>query len=212
MSSYQFAENIYLAPTPAGAFYAVSNSTPEPLRNLLLALLRQDKTPTPITGKLIDWTGSSSVESMMALLHEAQLMAFIEGLEDPLELPGSGFGHDAEILLSFLSTSGKALLVDNTGCAIAQSGFDQESVEILCALSVDLATVQDRHEKRLEKHFDLSIHGWGPMDSSGSSQIGTWPIYIGDKRLLLVIPGEPRFNCEQFTLLIWSLVKRYSDQ
>ncbi len=212
MTNYQFAENIYLAPTPTGAFYAVSNPAPEPLRIFLHALLKQERTPKPITSQLINWTQANSVKSMMALLHEAQLMTYIEGLQEPLKLPDSGFGNSAEILLSYLSTSGNAVLVDNTGCAIAHSGFDQETVEMLSALSADLLTVQDRHEKRLEKHFDLTINGWGAMDASGSSRIGTWPIYIGQKRLLLVIPGEPRFNCPQFTLLIWSLVKRYFDQ
>ena len=92
-------------------------------------------------------------------------------------------------------TSGKSLIADDVGCVIACSGFDTETAEMLSALSADLVAIQDRHEKRLEKHFGLTIHCWGAMDSSGSNRIGTWPLYIGGKRLLLVIPGEPRFNC-----------------
>ncbi len=211
MADYQFADNIYLAPTPAGAFFAVSSPAKEPLRDLLLGLLKQEETLRPVTGQLIDWTGAGNVESLMSLLQQAQSLSWIEGVDEPLHLPDSGFGTMVEILLASLSTSGKALLVDDTGCAITHCGFDNDTAEMLSALSADLVAIQDRHEKRLEKHFGLTIHGWGAMDSSGSSRIGTWPLYIGGKRLLLVIPGEPRFNCPEFTLLIWSLVRRYSE-
>ncbi len=211
MADYKFADNIYIAPTPAGAFYAVSSPVREPLRDLLLGLLQQEETPKPVIGQLVDWSGAGSIESTLSLLHQAQELAWIEGVEEPLLLPGSGFGTMIEILLASLSTTGKALLVDDVGCVLARCGFDTDTAEMLSALSADLVAIQDRHEKRLEKHFGLTIHGWGAMDSSGSSRIGTWPLYIGGKRLLLVIPGEPRFNCPEFTLLIWSLVRRYSN-
>ena len=211
MANNQFAENIYLAPTPAGAFYAVSNPAKDPLRDLILALLKQKETPRPITGQLVDWSGAGNVESMMSLLQQAQSLAWIEGVEEPVQLPESGFAATAEILLSSLSSSGKAMLVDDMGCAVTRCGFDAETAEMLSAMSADLVAIQDRHEKRLEKHFGLNIHGWGAMDSSGSSRIGTWPLYIGDIRILLVILGEPRFNCPEFILLIWNLVRRYSQ-
>ena len=211
MTNYQFAENIYMAPTPAGAFYAISNPTKEPMRDLLIELLSQKKTPRPVTGQLIDWTGTGNVESMISILHQAQSLAWIEGLDEPLQLPDSGFSATIEILLASLSTSGKALLVDEMGCLISRYGFDSETAEMLSALSADLVAIHDRHAQRLEKSFELTIDGWGAMDSSGSSRIGTWPLYIGAKRLLLVILGEPRFNCPEFTLLIWSLVRRYSQ-
>ena len=206
----QFADNIYLAPTPAGAFYAVSSPAKEPLRDLLLALLNQKETPRPVIEQLVDWSGSGNARSMMSLLYQAQSLSWIEGLDQPVLLPESGFGATAEILLRSLSASGKALLVDNMGCAVIRNGFDAETAEILSALSVDMFSIQDRHEKRLEKHFDLATAGWGALDSSGSSRLGTWPLYIGNIRLLLVVLGEPRFNCPEFTLLIWNLVRRYS--
>ncbi len=211
MADYQFAENVYMAPTPAGAFFAVSSTSSEPLRNLLLSLLRQKETPRPMTGQLIEWTGTSNVESMVSVLEQAESLAWIEGIDEPVTLPDSGFGDTAEILLASLSTSGKALLVDDAGCTMASCGFDAETAEMLSALSADLVALQDRHEKRLEKHFGLTIHGWGAMDSAGASRIGAWPLYVGKKRMLLVILGEPRFNCPEFTLLIWNLVRRYSQ-
>lgn len=210
MTSYQFADNIYLAPTATGAFYAVSNPQKEPLRDLILALLREEQTPQPVTTQLIAWSGLHNVESMIELLQQAQSLSWIEGIEQPASVPDSGFGSTVERLLGYLSTSGKALLVDDMGCSIARHGFDAETAEMLSALSADLVALQDRHEKRLEKHFGLTIHGWGAMDSAGYSRIGAWPLYIGEKRLLLVILGEPRFNCPEFTQLIWMLVRRYS--
>ncbi len=209
IAEFQFADNIYLSPTPSGAFYAISSPAKEPMRTLLLALLRQEESQQPITNKLIEWTGVDDIEGVLSLVQQAQSLAWIEGLEEPITLPDSGFATMVEILLESLSNSGKALLVDGSGCTIACSGFDDETAEMLSAFSTDLIAVQDRHEKRLKKYFGLNIHGWGAVDSSGSSRIGTWPIYIGDKRLLLTIPGEPRFNCPEFTLLIWSLVRRY---
>ncbi len=210
MADYKFANNVYIAPTPAGSFYAVSSPAEDPLRNLLLGLLQQEETPIPVIGQLTDWTGAGNVEDTLSILQQAQDLAWIEGLEEPLLLPSSGFGSMIEILLASLSTSGKALLVDDAGCSVARSGFDAETADMLSALSADLVAIQDRHEKRLEKHFGLTIHGWGAMDSAGSSRIGTWPLYIAGKRLLIVILGEPRFNCPEFTLLIWSLIRRFS--
>lgn len=209
ITEFQFADNIYLSPTPAGAFYAISSPVKEPLRDLLLALLKLEESQQPNISNIIEWTGVADAKAVLSLVEQAQSLAWIEGLEEPIALPNSGFGTMMEILLESLSNSGKALLVDGSGCPIASSGFDNETAEMLSAFSTDLVAVQDRHEKRLKKYFGVNIHGWGAMDSSGSSRIGAWPVYIGDKRLLLVIPGEPRFNIPEFTLLIWSLVRRY---
>jgi hypothetical protein len=61
----------------------------------------------------------------------------------------------------------------------------------------------------MARHLGQSSHGWAAVDAYGSSRFGAWPLYIGDKRMLLVLLGEPRLNDSSFLAMVWLLIENY---
>ena len=47
------------------------------------------------------------------------------------------------------------------------------------------------------------------MAANGASELGFWPLYMGDEYFILILTGAPRFNQEAFTTLMWTLGVRY---
>ena len=43
-------------------------------------------------------------------------------------------------------------------------------------------------------NLGLASHAWAIVDAFGCSQIGFWPIFIGDTRFVIAISGIPHFN------------------
>ncbi len=208
VTDYQLLEQYYVLPTPAGAFYAVSSSEPDPMRKLLLALMQDRVTPK---FKLDTLSARLDIEkpALLDLLRQAQTLAWIQGFETPRETPASRIGPRLETLLAPLSAIHKGLLVDWNGFAFARHGIDDETAATLSALAADIAAVENRHAARLKKYLGVASQGWAAVDAYGASRIGAWPLFVGDQRFLLVLQGEPRLNLEQFVELTWILVNRY---
>lgn len=206
---HTFAENIYLTPTPKGAFYAVESPKPDQARSFLLQLMQESRSPRPITSQLINWTDTNSIKAMMDYLETLQHRGFIEGSTRALSMPDQGFNSLCKGLLARLSLSGKAMLVDDHGCTLAYAGFNPDQADMLAALSADLSALQDRHSKHLSHYFGLAEHGWGALDAQGNSRIAVWPLYLPTERLYLSVFGEPQFDVAEFRRLIWLLVRRY---
>ncbi|PUB88526.1 MAG: hypothetical protein DBP01_11850, partial [gamma proteobacterium symbiont of Ctena orbiculata] len=49
-------------------------------------------------------------------------------------------------------------------------------------------------------------------DASGNSQLGFWPLHIGQQRFVLVIEDRPCLNQPAFRDLVWTLTLRYSTE
>lgn len=212
MSDYQLIDPYYLLPTAAGAFYAVSSQEPDTLRSLLLSLLQQKTTPKLDLDKLATSIGVHSEQQILELLHQAQTLSWIQGFNSPQKLPDSGMSKIMPKLLAPLSSIQKSLLVDWNGFPIAEHGLDDETATVLSALSVDIASVEARHAKRLRQTLGVSTQGWAAVDAYGSSRIGAWPLFVGKQRFLLVLQGEPKLNQPEFITLIWLLTERYHDE
>ncbi len=210
MSSYRLIEDLYLAPTPAGAFFAVSDRRFDPLRALILALLREPTTPPArmeALEALID--DLEQAPTLFDLLRRAQALAWLQGHREPRRLEVSSVGGTLQALLAPLSSRGKAMLVDWNGFSLARCGLDDETAETLAAVSADLAHIQGRYADRMERQFGLPSQGWGAIDAGGNSRIGAWPLFVGEHRFMLVIVGEPRLNRPELVDLVWLLVQRY---
>jgi hypothetical protein len=208
-ADFELAPGLYLQPTVAGAYHALSRREATPLRRLILALARHRSSPQADEASVARWLGTTDLQSALATLHRAQTLGLVQGYGEPRELPGLGVGQELNQLLPHLSSVGKALIIDWNGLSLASCGLQPDAADALAALSADLIAVQERHAARLGQQLGLATHGWAAVNAYGSSRIGAWPLYVGDERLMLVLLGEPRLNQPEFLALAWVLINRY---
>ncbi len=208
---YALAGDLFVLPTPAGAYHAVSTPDDSRVRRLLLALLRHRSSPRIDTRFLCESLDTDSEQEALEVLHRAQSLAWIEGYDKARDVPELGVGQELRELLPQLSSVGKGLIIDWNGLSLASCGIDDATADTLAALSADLIGVQERHADRMAEHLGQSSHGWAAVDAYGSSRIGAWPLYVGDKRMLLVLLGEPRLNDSSFLAMVWLLIENYGQ-
>lgn len=205
----ELTPGLYLLPTAAGAFHALSRREDTPLRRLILALARHRSSPLADEVEIARWLGLADRQAALETLHRAQTLSFIQGYTTVHAVPALGVGNELHQLLPHLSSVGKGLIVDWNGLTLASCGLGEDAADALAALSADLIAVQERHAARLVQHIGLATHGWAAVNAYGSSRIGAWPLYVGEERLMLVLLGEPRLNKPEFLALAWVLINRY---
>lgn len=210
MSAYTLTEGLYLYPTPAGAYYAVCANDADKPRQFLRQLLLQPVTPALNYENLSHLAGVADPEKCNELLYHCQKLSWVQGLTAPEEYPSDLLENILPGLLSKMSESGKVLLADMQGFYLASHGFPHEVAEELSGLSAELSTVHERRSGLLMNNLGISSHAWGIIDVFGNSQIGFWPLFIGQNRFVIVISGIPHFNQPEFVKLIWALSKRYA--
>ncbi len=206
---FELANDLFILPTPAGAYFAVSSTEDSRVRRLLLALLRHRSSPQVTAEFLCTCLETDDEQEALEVLHRAQSLAWVEGYEQPRDLPALGVGKEIDQLVPRLSSVGKGLIIDWNGLSLSRCGINETTADALAALGADLIGLQERHAERLGRHFGQTSHGWAAVDAYGSSRIGAWPLYIGDKRILLVLLGEPRLNDPSFLALVWLLIESY---
>lgn len=199
----------YLAPTPAGAYFSVSGTEETPARQFLQFLLAQENSFELSTENLQKYMPVESSEDTSALLAHMQKLGWVQSLEQSLEAPTERLETILPDMLEQLSASGKALLADDQGFYISSSGFPHETAEELSGLSASLATLHDRYRGVLKNNLGESSSAWGLVDAMGNSQIGFWPMFIGEHRFGLVIGGLPQLNRPALISLVWALMMRY---
>lgn len=209
MTKYTLAEGVYIHPTPAGTYYAISSTERNPSRRMIQSLLTKGSSPLLTLDGLMEWSDISDEEQVLTLLHHAQGLGWVQGLEasricsdEPLEM-------QLPKLLKSLSVNGKVLLADQQGFYLASSGFPHEVAEELSALSADLATMHNRRSGLLLNNLGMASSAWAIVDAAGNSKIGFWPLYIGSQRFVLVISGVSQFNHPDFVNLVWVISRRY---
>ncbi|WP_457668523.1 hypothetical protein [Thiolapillus sp.] len=210
MSEFILHEGTFIAPTPAGAYYASASPTSDPARHVLQQLLQLKKTPSLTMVKLQGWTGLDSEEAQRLLYH-LQSQALVQGFDQPRVCPDGPLEEILPQILPAFSSEGKALLADDQGFYVASAGFPHEAAEELAALSASLGTLHKRHKRLLSNNLGYHTSAWTLSDAAGNSQIGFWPLFIGAQRFSLVIGGVPRLNQNTFTQLVWILGIRYGD-
>ena len=209
MDDIQIQEHLFLFPTPAGAYYAVSSPEGDPARQLLRSLLRLKTTPQLNVDSLKDLLMMNDETELLRLLKRMQDTGWLQACDKAQHVPEGGLEKVLPELLAPLSNSGSVLLADNLGLHISHIGFDTAAVEQLSALSADVSILHERHLSLLKNKLELNSSAWAIVDAAGNSQTGFWPMHIGKQRFVLVICGLPRHNQTVFTFLIWLLSIRY---
>ncbi len=209
MNRYQLNQGYYITPTPAGAYYSVSGNQQNPSRSLLHRLLSLRSSPLLTIEKLQQWQQVDDEHKALDLLYHVQDQGWVGGLDNSISVPKGVLEDILPALLADLSDTKKALLADAQGFYISSRGFPHETAEELSALSADIASMHDRHQHLIQNNLGLSTSAWSLVDAAGNSQVGFWPMYIGDQRFVLVISGLPYLNQPSLTNLIWALYSRY---
>lgn len=209
MAHFQLIDDLYIAPTPGGAYYGISSSEQNPSRRLLLTLLKGDSSPALSIDALQEWTGQTDPDEALELLFHAQNLGWVEGYKEARQAPEGALEEVLPELLPLLSASGKALLADGQGFYISSQGFPHETAEEVSALSADVASMHERHRGLLTSNLGMGTSAWSLVDAAGNSQMGFWPLYVAEQCFVLVIAGMPRLNQPALKSLIWALVKRY---
>ena len=210
MANFILAEDIYVHPTPAGTYYAVSATDPNPSRRMIQSLLKKQSSPRLTLDSLRSWSDIEDEEQVLTLLYHAQGLGWVQGLDSPRECNEQSLEVQLPGLLKTLALQGKVLLADHQGFYLASSGFPHEVAEELSALSADLANLHTRRSGLLVNNLGLASSAWAIVDAAGNGKIGFWPLFIGSQRFVLVISGMPQFNHPDFVNLVWVLSRRYA--
>jgi len=212
MSSYSLTEGLYLFPTPAGVYYAVSSEETDKPRQFLRKLLHQRQTHALNLENLKQLMGYDEQQKCLELLHHCQKLGWVQGLNAAQEYPAGTLETILPGYLSKMSENGKGLLADKQGFYLASHGFPHEVAEELSALSADVATVHERRSGLLMNNMGLASHAWAVVDVFGNSQVGFWPLFIDKNRFVIAISGVPHFNQPEFVTLVWALTIRYATK
>jgi hypothetical protein len=212
LSAYSLTEGLYLYPTPSGAYYATCSVETDKPRQFLRALLKQPQTCALNAANLQQLMSQDEEQKCMELLHHCQKLGWIQGLDTVIPYPQGALEEILPELLSKISEHGKALLADSQGFYLASHGFPHEVAEELSALSAEIASVHERRSGLLMNNMGLASHAWAVIDASGNSQVGFWPLFIGNNRFVVAISGIPHFNQAEFVSLVWALSIRYTTK
>jgi hypothetical protein len=212
MSNYTLTEGLYLYPTPAGAYYAVSSTETDSRRQFLRRLLQQSSTPALNLNNLKDLVGVDDPEKCYEMLFHCHKLNWVQGIDAAERYPSDSLENILPGLLRTMSESGKVLLADIQGFYLASHGFPHDVAEELSALSAELTNIHERRAVLLMDNLGVSSNAWALIDVFGNSQIGFWPLFIGSNRFVIVISGVPHFNQPEFVKLIWALSKRYATK
>ncbi|MEY4749085.1 MAG: hypothetical protein RIQ60_1299 [Pseudomonadota bacterium] len=205
---YSLAGDFFLHPTPAGAYFAASRPSREPARVFLQRLLREAATPRLQVELVQAWMGMSASDAL-EFVYRMQSAGLVQGLPVPVSVPPDSVEALLPPLLAQLAEDGRALLADQRGLYLGTAGFTHEAAEELAALGADIGRVHERHSQMLHGNLRLRGDGWGLIGANGASELGFWPLYMGDEYFILILAGAPRFNQEAFTTLMWTLGVRY---
>jgi hypothetical protein len=206
MNDYALTENVFLSPTPKGAYYATASSEIEPARSILQGLMSRDTTRNPVPDEIAAWTGETD---NLALLYRMERVNWLAGTPEPSTLAVRNLEADMPAALAQISDEGRALLADTQGFPLAQAGFHHEIAEELSLLGAEIANLQHKYDNLIRSNLRLTSAAMGLLDSAGNSQFGAWPLYVGKQQFMLLIEGMPKFDQPAFLQVIWSLCWRY---
>ena len=196
------ADGRYASVTPAGCYHVVEGGAPTAARDALTALLRTAETPA------LD-TLDGGVASELRGLVDAGLVALREEVE---RLPSGTIAELLPSVLPALSERGRVVLTESgQGFFLDYVGVGRDEAEEIAVLASGLRATADRSSVLLGDALDVHSRAFAVVDPAGNSEIGFWPLRVGDNEFTLTILGIPRFNSPQFRLLVWALVERYGQ-
>lgn len=207
MIEYQLTTDVHIIPTSLGAYYAASNPQPGPARALIFGMMANDEMKPISMGALRRYTGDTDP---LPLLYRMENAHWIEGRAESERLATQHIETDVPKLLRQLSGNSKALLTDTQGFYLTNAGFAHEQAEDLAIFAAEIATIQRKQSDLIRGSLRLGVPAMAVVDSGGNSELGFWPLYIGDHQFMLIVSGIPLFDRPAYMHLIWALCLRYN--
>lgn len=207
MVEYQLTADVHIIPTSRGAYYAVSNPQPETARALIFAMMANDEMKSISMDALRRYTGNTDP---LPLLYRMENAHWIEGRAESEVLATQHIERDVPKLLGQLSGNGKALLTDAQGFYLTNAGFAHEQAEDLAIFAAEIATIQRKQSSLIRGNLRLGAPAMAVVDSGGNSELGFWPLYIGEHQFMLIVSGIPLFDRPAYMHLVWALCLRYN--
>jgi hypothetical protein len=146
----------------------------------------------------------------LQLLYWMEKSKWIAGRAESETLAAQHIETDVPFLLGQLSGDGKAVLADHQGFHLVSAGFAQDVAEELAIFAAGISSIQDKHSELIRSKLRLGTVAMAVIDSGGNSELGCWPLYIGEHHFMLVVSGIPKFDQTAYLHLIWALCKRYN--
>lgn len=209
---YSLNPNLYLLPTPAGAFSALTRVSENNFVYFLTELLRNGGSEQISIDRLTQWSGLDTPEQSLEFLFQAQKLGWVQAFDEPFNLSSGSFEQTLSELLPHLSAERKVLLADLQGFCLHSCGFAPEVTDELSALSGSLATLHQRHQRFLNGTLELHSNAWALMNAAGHSQLGFWPLHVDTNQFMLVMAGQPTFNKPHLVELAIYLHRRFAGQ
>ena len=209
MSKHSLVKGLFIYPTPIGCYYTISSPVEDSARDFIKRLLQLPSTPELNIDSLTKLMEVETQQEAIELLHFCQKKGWIQGIKEPIESPKGALDKILPLLLDNLSETGEVLLSDAQGFHLACSGFSNQTADQLSAISAEIETVHKRRLDMLKNNLTIDSHAWAIVDAFGGSQLGFWPLYIGNNQFVITITGIPHFNKPDFVTLIWALSNRY---
>ena len=207
MAEYQLTQDVHIIPTPLGAYAAASNPQPDAARSLILGIMANETTQKVSVETLRKYVGKGDP---LQLLYWMEKSKWIVGRAESETLAAQHIETDVPFLLSQLSSSGMALLADHQGFHLVSAGFTLDVAEELAIFAAGISTLQEKHAELVKSKLRLGSLAMAVIDSGGNSELGFWPLYIGEQHFMLVISGIPKFDQQAYLHLIWALCRRYN--
>jgi len=137
----------------------------------------------------------------------------LECVPDQEHLPDSNLSRFLPTVLPSLSTRQRVVLTESgEGLYLDFAGVTQDEAEELSALAAEVRDVAMRRHKLLADHMDVHSSAFAIVDPAGNSDLGFWPLHVGQNMFTLTIQGIPRFNTQAFRWLVWVLCERYGEE
>ncbi len=207
--SVQPEQNIQL--TPAGSFYAIQSPESNTYRKVLLRLMQNKKSLLFSKELATRYTGLDTNKAL-EVIHNMEKAGFISASANSQLMPDQKMDTFLPQVLPQLSDQKRIILCDSSrGFFLDYNKFSLTEAEELAVLSSSLRALYEKNADLIENKLSIKQSAFGIIDPAGHSELGFWPLFIGNNIFSLVISGLPQFNSLAFKQLIWVLIQRYGQ-
>jgi hypothetical protein len=202
---------LHWRPTSLGARYATQSAAPNPVRQLLLALMAQPAAPAASIGQMALWSGVTDPVLATRVRDRMVLQGLLESVGAPYRPTGGLTDAVLSAQLAEISTLKRALLADRQGFCLASIGFSAEEIEGLAGFCAEIAAIRFRHAVGADPRSTQGVAAWQCERLGSVEDCRLQPLFIGSQRFTLLMSGPPILDNRALADMTWLLIQRYGE-